>query len=298
MKTKIILRSEEFTSFTSHYLESLWGKYFDIEWYDPGKIYGQSGTLFAVWWQNADDDYSKNLRDQGHKVVVDNLWEVSASRTDYYWLKNSNWCWYNESLWWRSLGYHQYIPHKQYSKLALMPINRVSNTRDQIITKLTPVLDNFIWSYRDKKLPNDLDSTNNNYQRFFNPNWYDDTYFSTVVESQNQGPCNWPTEKTFKTCAYYHPFLLIGQHHTLKRLKQLGFETYNNIFDESYDDIIDFDLRLDAVIKNINNFDPVPYDAETQRRLQHNHDHFFDQPLVESCIVTEIIEPLLDYAET
>jgi hypothetical protein len=298
MKTKIILRSEEFTSFTSHYLESLWGKYFDIEWYDPGKTYGQSGTLFVVWWQNADDDYSKDLRDQGHKVVVDNLWEVSASRTDYYWLENSNWFWYNESLWWQSLGYHQYIPHKQYSKLAFMPISRVNHTRDQIVTKLTPVLDNFIWSYRDKKLPNDLDSTNNNYQRFFNPNWYDDTYFSTVVESQQQGPCYRPTEKIFKTCAYYHPFLLIGQHHTLKRLKQLGFETYNNIFDESYDDIIDFDLRLNAVIKNINNFDPVPYDAETQCRLQHNHDHFFDQPLVESCIVTEIIEPLLEHAES
>jgi len=298
MKPKIILRPGEFTSFTSNYLEPLWRRYFKVEQYDSEKTYDQLGTLFVVWWQNADDDYSRRLRDQGHKVIVDNLWEVSTVKTDYYWLENPNWCWYNESLWWRNCGYDQYTPNKQYSKLSFMPIRRISHTRDQIVSKLNPVLDNFIWSYRDKKLPNDADSTHHHYQRFFNPDWYDHTYFSTVVETRQQGECQWPTEKTFKACAYYHPFLLIGQYHTLKKLKQLGFETYDNIFDESYDDISDFDLRLDAVIKNINNFNTVPYDSETQRRLQHNHDYFFDQTLVKSRIVTEIVEPLRVYANT
>lgn len=298
MKTKIVLRPGEFTSFTSHYLNSLWSRYFDITWYDESITYQKENTLFVIWWQHADDKHSKHLRDHGYKVVVDNLWEVSTLRTDYYWLEHQNWCWYNESLWWRSLGYSQYTPDKNYSKLAFMPIRRQDPTRDQIVNKLAPMLDSFIWSYRDKKLPNDVDSTHNGYQRFFNPTWYDDTYFSTVVETQQHGVCYWPTEKTFKACAYYHPFLLIGQHHTLKKLRQMGFETFNNIFDESYDDIIDFDTRLDAVIKNIDNFITIPYDSETQRRLQHNHDHFFDQSLVESRIIQEIIEPLLEYAKT
>jgi hypothetical protein len=298
MKTNIVLRPGEFTSFTSCYLEPFWNRYFDIKQYDPTATYNNTNTLFVVWWQNADDEYSKNLRDQGFKVVVDNLWEVSTLRTDYYWLENSNWCWYNESLWWRSLGYHQYIPNKQYSKLSLMPIRRRDRIRDQVVNKLKPVLDDFIWSYQDKKLPNDIDSTDSGYQRFFNPEWYDHTYFSTVVETRQYGTCYWPTEKTFKACAYYHPFLLIGQHHTLKRLQQMGFETYDNIFDESYDNIIDFDLRFDAVIQNIKNFSKTSYDTQTQQKLQHNHDHFFDQDLIESKIVSEIIEPLLHYAET
>jgi hypothetical protein len=297
MKINIVLRPGEFTTFNSSYLNSLWSRYFNITWYDPSTIYHTANTLFVVWWQRADNEYSKNLRDRGYKVVVDNLWEVSTGRTDYYWLENPNWCWYNESLWWRSLGYHQYTPQKQYSKLAFMPIRRQTSTRDQIVKKLTPMLDNFIWSYQNQKLPNDIESFDIGYQRFFNPEWYDDTYFSTVVETHQQGTCYWPTEKTFKACAYYHPFLLIGQHHALKKLKQMGFNTFDNIFDESYDDINDFDLRVDAVIKNINNFKQVPYDAETQRRLQHNHDHFFDQALVESGIVTEIINPLLEYAQ-
>ncbi len=298
MKPNIVLRPEEFTSFTSYYLEPLWNRYFDITWYNPTTTYHNANTLFVVWWQNVDDGYTKKLQDQGYKVVIDHLWETPTSRTDYHWLENSNWCWYNESLWWRSLGYHQYIPNKQYSKLSFMPIRRQGSTRDKIVNKLKPLLDNFIWSYQDKKLPNDIKSTDNGYQRFFNPEWYDNTYFSTVVETFQHGTCYWPTEKTFKACAYYHPFLLIGQHHTLTRLQQLGFETYNNIFDESYDDIVDFDSRLDAVIQNIKNFSTTSYDTPTQQKLQHNHDRFFDQDLVRSKIVSEIIEPLLHYAET
>lgn len=297
MKNKLVLRPNEFTSFTSYYLKEFWNRYFDISIYDPNKTYDQSGTVFAVWWMNADDEYSKQLRDQGHKVIVDNLWEVSTSRTDYYWLENPNWFWYNESLWWLSLGYHQYVPNKQYSKLSFAPVRRQSSTRDLIVTTLGSRLEKFVWSYKDKKLPNDVSTLHDHYQRFFNPEWYDDTYFSTVIETRQHGICYQPTEKTFKACAYYHPFLVVGQQGVLKLLKNMGFETYENIFDESYDDIQDFDARLDAIIKNIDHFKKEPYDQETQRRLQHNHDHFFDQVLVEFRIITEIIEPLLEHAE-
>jgi hypothetical protein len=298
MKNKLILRPNEFTSFTSYYLEELWGRYFDIQVYNADKTYDRSGTVFAVWWMNADDEYSKRLRDQGHKVIVDNLWEVATKRTNYYWLENAGWEWYNESLWWRSMGYHKYGPNKKYSKLAFMPIRRRSTIRDQIVGALGSRVDNFLWSYHNKVLPNDAPLSEGNYQRFFNPQWYDDTYFSVVIETSQHGECYWPTDKIFKPIAYYHPFLAIAQPGLLKLCKKMGFETYQNIFDESYDNMLDFDSRLVAVIKNIDNFKKEPYDLETQRRLQHNHDHFFNQALVESRIITEIIEPLLAYAES
>jgi len=297
MKNKLVLRPNEFTSFTSCYLEEFWGRYFDISLYDPDTIYDRSGTVFAVWWMNADDEYSKQLRDQGHKVIVDNLWEVPTNRTDYYWLENSSWFWYNESLWLRDIGYHEYQPNKRYSKMGFAPIRRQSKIRDQIVNALGSRLDNFLWSYKNKELPGDVPSSYNHYQRFFNPDWYDDTYFSLVIETLQHGNSPWMTEKVFKACAYYHPFLVVGQQGVLKLLKNMGFETYDNMFDESYDSIQDFDARLDAIIKNIDHFKEEPYDQETQRRLRHNHDHFFNQTLVESRIITEIIEPLLEHAE-
>ena len=298
MKNKIILRESEPSCFTSYYLESFWSRYFDISYYDADKTYDRTDTLFSVRVRNADDEYSRQLKDQGYRVIVDNLWESPTHKNDYYWMENPNWFWYNESLWYRSLGYHQYRPNKQYSKLSFMPVRRHKSTRDYIVDKIGARLDNFVWSYRDKKLPNDMDPTDNLYQRFFNPEWYNDTYFSTVVETFQEGKCKWVTEKIFKPFAYHHPFVVIGQSHTLTKLHQLGFETYENLFDESYDDILDFNQRLDAVISSIDNFNPQPYDSETRRRLQHNHDHFFDQALVESRIITEIVEPLINYAET
>lgn len=297
MKNKLILRAGEFTSFTSYYLESMWSRYFNISYYDTDKIYDRSNTLFVVWWMNAADEYSRQLRDQGYRVVVDNLWESPQYKTDYFWLENPNWFWYNESLWWRSLGYHEYQPIKRYSKLAFASIRRPSKIRDQIVTKLGSRLDNFLWSYKDKGLPGDLPSSDSQHQRFFNPEWYNDTYFSLVVETLQHGNSPWMTEKVFKACAYYHPFLVIGQPGLLALLRKMGFETYPNIFDEYYDSIQCFDTRLDAIVKNIDNFKIEPYDSETQRRIQHNHNHFFDQKLVEDRILTEIIIPLLSYAE-
>jgi hypothetical protein len=298
MKNKLVLRPNEFTSFTSYYLKEFWARYFDICMYDTDNNYDQSGTVFAVWWQNVNDEYSTRLRDQGHRVIVDNLWEISANRTDYYWLENTNWFWYNESLWWRSMGHHEYQPNKRYSKLGFAPVRRQSKIRDQIVDVLGSRLEKFIWSYKDKILPGDVSSLEGHYQRFFNPEWYNDTYFSLVVETLQHGKSPWVTEKVFKACAYYHPFLIVAQPGVLKLLKKIGFETYENMFDESYDSILDFDARLDAIVKNIDDFKTEPYDLETQRRLQHNHDHFFDQALVESRMITEIIEPLLEYAET
>ena len=139
-----------------------------------------------------------------------------------------------------------------------------------------------------------------NYQRFFNPQWYDDTYFSLVVESKQQGskPCEFLSEKSFKPIAYQHPFLIVGQPGSLKKLHSLGFETYENLFDESYDDILIMNYRFDAVVKNVDNFKRQDYDSLTLEKQQHNHAHFFNKELVESKIVTEIIEPLLHYAET
>jgi hypothetical protein len=298
MKNKLVLRKDEHTSFKSFYLEYLWQRYFDIEFYDQSKTYNGPGSVFVVSWQNADDDYSKQLKNQGLKVAVDNLWENPLNRKNYYWIENVNWSWYSESIWWRSLGYYEYRPNKTYSKLAFMPIRRRNAMRDKIVTTLSDRLDNFIWSYQDQLLPNDVPPTHDNYQRFFNSEWYDDTYFSLVVETEVIGYSRRPSEKSFKPIAYRHPFLLIGQYRLLKNLRRLGFETYENLFDESYDDILNFDQRLAAVIKNIDNFDTHAYDPITLDKLQHNHAHFFDQALVESKIVSEIIEPLINYAET
>ena len=299
MKIKLILQPNQFTSFTSWYLEPLWRQYFDIEPYDQTKTYDKN-ALFVFWWANANDPMVNELYNQGHKIVVDNLWEIHNKKFDkFYQLNNPNWWWWNESLWWHALGYDQYVPERTYRKIALMPVRRVSNTRDQIVKTVQPWLDQMLWSYRDQSLPNDnyQDSADVD-QRFMNPQWYNDTCVSIVVESAQYDPGWIVTEKSYKPCAFYHPMLIIGQPGSLQFIQNQGFESFNNLFDESYDQEMNFEKRLHMVVENLSRVTTTHYENLTWDKLKHNHNHFFNRYLCEKKITQEIIQPLLDYAET
>jgi hypothetical protein len=106
------------------------------------------------------------------------------------------------------------------------------------------------------------------------------------------------TEKTFKPIAFQHPYLLWAQPGVLKHLKSLGFETYENLFDESYDSIVDINQRLDIVVNNIKNFNKVSYDQLTLEKIKHNHNLFFNIELIRQRMINEIVTPILEWVET
>lgn len=296
-KVELVLQPDQFTSFTSYYLEEYWRRYFDISVYDPGKTYDKSGTVFVFWWENLDDVLHIQLRDSGYRVAIDYLWEYPENKKDFYWIEHIDWFRLNESLWWRALGYHQYRPNKTLSNRAFMQMSRVKHFRDLLYKKTEPLLGECIWSYRDKKLPGDVDREHfPEWQRFMNPTWYDDTYCSIVTESMVEKV--WVTEKSFKPVGFYHPFLILSAPGQLEKMKSLGFVTFDNIFDESYDTVIDVDKRCQIICDNLSSILLSAYDAETEKRLAHNHDHFFNKPLVETAIEQEIVVPLIEYAET
>jgi xylose isomerase len=118
-----------------------------------------------------------------------------------------------------------------------------------------------------------------------------------VVESVVQGPV-FITEKTMKPLAFQHPFIVYGPAGVLSTLRAWGFETFNNIWDESYDQITNTERRRDAVVAVVNSLQVDSYSSETLEKLQHNRNHFFDRARIANGIVKEIIEPLLHYAET
>jgi hypothetical protein len=298
MKIKLVLRQGEFTSFTSYYLEKFWGSFFDISYYDTNLTYDKNRTLFAVWWQNADSEWPRRMRDDGYKVVVDNLWERPTGRLDFYWIENKfDFFWWNESLWWHALGYSSYIPNKDIKYSALLQLRRPSDIRNKIVNYFESYLDSMLWSYsvRNKKLPNDIEDSSES-QRFMHPSWYDYTYCSLVVETFQNTP-TFITEKSYKPMAYFHPFMIIGGPGTLSFLKQAGFETFENLFDESYDEVIDLYHKLKIIKSNLSMIDMHNYDKLTQDKLNYNHQRFFNTTLVSESVINNIINPLIAYAE-
>ena len=121
-----------------------------------------------------------------------------------------------------------------------------------------------------------------------------DSYFSIVTESLYFGyehgiiPENlqyipvFLTEKTFRTLLY-HPFILVAAPHSLKHLRESGYKTFPQLFDESYDDIEDTVERLKFINNEIERVCNMDYETlhkihvnEIIPTIKHNQKIFFD----------------------
>lgn len=98
-------------------------------------------------------------------------------------------------------------------------------------------------------------------QRDFNNNWainteyqhiHDQTIFQivneTLVEDHNNTTLFY-SEKTFRPVAYFQPMLIWGQPGINKYLSKIGYKTYDDWFDLSFDDEPDHKLRYQKLLK-------------------------------------------------
>ena len=76
------------------------------------------------------------------------------------------------------------------------------------------------------------------------PSLYENTYFSLVTETLFFEQSEFVSEKTFKPISQLHPFIILGSPHSLKYLREYGFKTFNNFWDESYDEEVDDTVRF------------------------------------------------------
>ena len=301
MQKRKILYHAPLCSFNSDWIVPILDQYFEFEPRESGRVYPRN-TLCYVNMSEAQTGILEQLLDQGFRVIVDNLWEVNAGyKIPVHPVICEKWFWYNESLWYHHRGYHNYLPNKNVQYKALMPMNRKKPHRNAFLNKINT--DQLLWSYCEtgRQLPNDRDMSDWDTQRYFNPDWYDQTYCSMVVESVVRPASKYTpifiTEKTMKPLAFQHPLIVYGNRGILRTLRQWGFETFDNLWDESYDEIVDMFDRTDAIVKLLADVTVQDYDAETRRRIQHNRNHFFDHSSVINGIVQDIVEPILHYAE-
>ena len=49
----------------------------------------------------------------------------------------------------------------------------------------------------------------------------------------------------------FHPFFVVGNPFTLKRLKELGFKTFSDVWDESYDNELDMKIRVGMIVEEV-----------------------------------------------
>lgn len=88
---------------------------------------------------------------------------------------------------------------------------------------------------------------------------WDNYYFDTDIRMDFMS-------KTGRALATPTPFIAYGNVGLLKHLKELGFQTFDKWWDESYDDIEDFRIRLDSIKKLICDLIQLPMEEKIRMR--------------------------------
>ena len=101
---------------------------------------------------------------------------------------------------------------------------------------------------------------------------YTDAYVELVTETTTD--FFFITEKTVKPLAFGMCFVMIGCYRFLNHLRRLGFKTFHPYIDESYDQIIDRDSRIETAFKAFKKFimEDKDFDA-LQKICDHNRKH-------------------------
>ena len=97
-----------------------------------------------------------------------------------------------------------------------------------------------------------------------------------VSETVFNHPHPYFSEKTVSALLSNRPFIIIGPHGSLRALKQKGYKTFSDMFDESYDNIVDPSSRMESIfelVKDINtrSLDEIKENVlKCQDKLSHN----------------------------
>jgi hypothetical protein len=320
VKPTLILVGETFLNGPSPHHMPLFRQYFDIESYDPLQPYSKQHTFLY----RSEDQYDKiaQYKETGCKFIAEAVWELEFACDDTFddqtiglinnkehprTISVPKWFWFEEhhSQWGKkpvSLP-HDHVNEKKF----LMQIGDAKSERLSLWERLEArnLLQDSLHSFLEKGCG--LEGAVVNYQpdnppfpqRNYVADWYNQTVFTVILEyayQQHHDIINpiFITEKTFKPIMYGHPFILYGNTHSLKSLKDWGFETYDNWFDESYDDTTDLHMKIEHICDEI--AQPTrEYDDVTKQKINHNVERFWNRELVHQLMVDEIIKPVLNF---
>jgi hypothetical protein len=108
---------------------------------------------------------------------------------------------------------------------------------------------------------------------------YNQSHYSIVAETTCSNDYSHFTEKVAKPMIARRPFVAFAGQYYLRNLKRLGFQTFDSVIDESYDEIENHDLRISRAWKEVEILcqrDPESTHRSLQSVLDHNFNHFIN----------------------
>jgi hypothetical protein len=109
---------------------------------------------------------------------------------------------------------------------------------------------------------------------------YNESAYNIVSETNDNDNDIFMTEKIWKPIMARQPFIVHGNHGYLKKLREMGFKTFDGIIDESYDLEKDRNKKIELITKScqkllMKDWKVVYTDTKVQR--EHNYDNFWNK---------------------
>jgi hypothetical protein len=108
-----------------------------------------------------------------------------------------------------------------------------------------------------------------------------DSLLYLVTETVASGQRLHITEKTFKPICLQMPFVIVGTKGSLAYLQKYGFKTFSELWDESYDDEPNDQIRIEKIATVLKSLDSMTIqqrqDLHHRARaiVEHNYNHFY-----------------------
>lgn len=125
---------------------------------------------------------------------------------------------------------------------------------------------------------------------------YNETYYSLVTETNSLNHFNFYTEKIVKPILAGRLFIVIAGAGYLQNLRSLGFKTFGNIIDESYDDEIDHYKRWLMALEQANRLcklSPIDVKNKIKDVVEHNQKLMLED--WNEKFIRQLFETLFEY---
>jgi hypothetical protein len=131
----------------------------------------------------------------------------------------------------------------------------------------------------------------------FDLNDYESTDIEVVLETLFDDARLHLTEKALRPIACGQPFIMVGPHGSLEYLRSYGFQTFETVWDESYDQEPDAQKRMEAVtdlMKQIAGWHPATRKkkmAQAKKIVAYNKKYLFSDKFLK-YVVNELVDNL------
>jgi len=301
------------------WIQEKMSNHFNIEPFDPTNTYDPSIHVMVIdRYHPLEEGWHVPFKEDGFKIIVEYFWdsskqERSTVQDNVLNIRVKEWVWIDGYLMRKYTKDEQHTQVGDPDKFFLMLMGLARDTRDRLLKQVTPYLDDSLYSYRGRgiEIAGDYvhwsDPTFVN-QNFSNPLWYNSTNFSLVAETLPIMPDGkehlFVSEKTFKPILMNHPFIVHGSPGTLNYLHGLGFETFDHVIDESYDQGETIPVRLEAIslileilYQEFKQGKRLFGDSESQRRITHNVHRYYDTNIIDQLWKTQILDVIQEFVD-